>query len=160
AREQRQALRRLARGGDLDLDAEQLLCAVRDPPLLRVAIRLELRVLNRLAIAAVLLLARDGAAEQGRASLLVAHEPQRAVAAGEKVADELREVLRRGIERLCERLLDLPVDLRDQRAQLAHRRLEVCAAGLELLDVRDGIRVLVRSERVDGSEQLAPAREA
>ena len=44
--------------------------------------------------------------------------------------------------------------------QLAQRGLEVVALGLELLDVRERLVVLLLGQRVDRAELLAPAREA
>ena len=56
--------------------------------------------------------------------------------------------------------MDLAVGVADHGAQLAQRGLEVGAAALELLDVRERLGVLVLRERVDGPELLAPALQA
>ncbi len=155
AGEQRQALGRLARGRDLDLHARQLLLLrapatrprsppPRPPRSRRVALALRQRL----------------AAEHRPRRLLVLDQPQAPGAAGEHVADQLLEVARGRREGLLEGLLDLAVGFADHRAQLAQRRLQVAALALELLDVRERLRVLLLGERVDRPELLAPARQS
>ena len=73
-----------------------------------------------------------------------------APAAGEQLLGDLLEVLRRSRERLLERVADALVGVADQALELAHRRLQVLALALELLDVLDRLRVLLLGERVDG----------
>ena len=93
------------------------------------------------------------------ARALALHEPQPAAAAREQVLHDLLEVLRGGLEGLLEALADAPVGLGDQALELRHRRLEVAALLLELLDVRDRLLVLLLGKRVDGPELLAAAVE-
>jgi hypothetical protein len=76
------------------------------------------------------------------------------------VLDDVLEVLGRRRERLLERLADAAVGLLDEALELGERRLEVAALGLELLDVRDRLLVLLLGERVDRAELLAPALQA
>ena len=144
AGEQRQALGRLARGRDLDLDAEL--------------------VLRRLLVFVLFGLGRFGlgvaAAEHRARAGVLADEPQRAAAAREEVADDLLEVLGGGLERLLEGLLDAAVGVPDQAGQLAQRGLQVLALALELLDVLQRLLVLLLRERVDRAELLAAALQA
>ena len=100
------------------------------------------------------------AAEHRARTGLLAHQSQAAAAAGEDVGDQRREVVGGGGEGLLETLGDLAVGRADQRAQLAQRRLQVAALGLELLDALERLAVLLRGQRVDRTERLAPARQA
>ena len=141
AGEQREALGRLARGRDLDLDAHLVLG--------------RLLFLDRLLVLVVV-----GAAEHRARAGVLADEPQRAAAAREEVADDLLEVLGRGLERLLERLLDAAVGVPDQAGELAQRGLQVVALALELLDVLQRLLVLLLGQRVDRAELLAAALQA
>ena len=94
------------------------------------------------------------------ARALALHQPQAAAAAREQVLDDLLEVLRRRLEGLLEALADALVGLGDQALQLGERRLQVAALLLELLDVGDGLVVLLLGQRVDRAELLAPPGEA
>ena len=154
AGEQRQALGRLAGGGDLDLDARKLRSSSPRRPR---------RSLSASAAASIASASRSSpcgqrlAAEHRPRRLLFIDEPQASAAAREDVADELLEVACGRRERLLEGLLDLAVGLADHPAQLAQRRLQVAALALELLDVRERLGVLLLGERVDRAELLAPA---
>ena len=148
AGEQRQALGRLARGRDLDLDAHLVVRAVAD-------------------VLLVVGLGRRGsprrprrAAEDGARAGVLAHEPQVAAAAREEVADDLLEVLRRGGEGLLEGLLDAAVRVADQLLELPQRGLQVVALAFELLDVLERLLVLLLRERVDRAELVAAALQA
>ena len=101
-----------------------------------------------------------GAAQDRARTGVLAHEPQAPAAAGEQVLDDLLEVARRGGEGLLEGLADAAVGVADEALELAQRGLEVLALGLELLDVREGLGVLVLRERVDGAELLAARQQA
>src|SRR5439155_25880310 len=63
-------------------------------------------------------------------------------------------------ERRLERLADLAIGVADERAQLAQRGLEVLALAPELLDVGQGLGVLLLRERVDRTELLAAPAQA
>ena len=91
--------------------------------------------------------------------VLVGHQPQPAAAAGEQLRGDLLEVSRRRLERLLERLADLPVGVGDQLLELAQRGLQVVALALELLDVLERLGVLLLGERVDRAELLAAPRQ-
>ena len=111
----------------------------------------------------LLVLSLDGlrllaADHRARAHLLV-NQPERAAAAREEVLDDVLEVPRGGVEGLLERLADAAVGLLDEALELGERALEVGALGLELLDVRDGLVVLLLRERVHGAELLAAAHQ-
>ena len=80
------------------------------------------------------------AAEHRLGHLLVLDEAQPPAAPGEHVADELLEVACGRLEGLRERLLDLPVGLPDQRAQLAQRLFPRAAA--EVKAARDNLPAL------------------
>ena len=97
--------------------------------------------------------------DRPRAHLLV-DQPERAAAAREQVLDDVLEVPRGGVEGLLERLADAAVGLLDEALQLGERALEVGALGLELLDVRDRLVVLLLGERVHRAELLAAAHAA
>src|SRR5215207_1932436 len=147
ARQQRQPLRRLARGRDLDLDAH----AVLGRGFLGLG-----RLLDPLVVGGSALL---GAAQHGAWAGVLAYQPQPPPAAREQLADDLLEVLRGRRERLLERVADPLVGVADQALELAQGGLEVLALALELLDMLDRFRVLLLRERVDGPELLAPAPE-
>ena len=140
----------LPAGRDLDLDAQ----VVARPG----------AVLGDLRLGALLDVGRlfvgVAAAQHGPRAGVLAHEPQAAAAAREQLRGDLLEVLGGGGEGLLEGLLDPPVGVADQPAQLAQRVLEVLALGLELLDVRERLLVLVLRERVDRAELLAAALQA
>ena len=74
--------------------------------------------------------------------------------------DDFLEVARRRLEGLLEALPDLAVGLPDQPLQLREGGLEVLALRFELLDVGNGLLVLLGGERIDRTELLAPALEA
>src|SRR4051812_31965930 len=76
------------------------------------------------------------------------------------MADDLLEVLRRRREGLLEGLLDPAIRVADQPLELAQRNLEVVAPALELLDVLEGLLVLLLRERVDRAELVAAALQA
>ena len=99
-------------------------------------------------------------AQHGPRSEFVLDEPQPPAAAGADVARELFEVAGRGLEGRLEGLVDLAVGVADQTAQLAQRCLQVLAARLQLLDVSEGLGVLLLRERVDRTELLAAALQA
>ena len=100
------------------------------------------------------------ATEHGARAGVLAHEPQRAAAAREEVADDLLEVLGRGLERLLEGFLDAPVGVLDELGQLTQRGLHVLAHALELLHVLERFLVLGLRERVDRAELLTAALQA
>src|SRR5436853_4527862 len=87
------------------------------------------------------------------------HEPQATATPRKQMRHDVLEVPRGRLERLVEGLPDTAIRLADQAAELRHRRLEVRALGLEVLDVRDRLLVLLRRERVHRTELLAPARD-
>src|SRR5215207_4465222 len=149
ARQQRQPLRRLARGRDLDLDAH----AVLGRGFLGLG-----RLLDPLVVGGRALVGA-GAAQHGAWAGVLAYQPQPPPASREQLADDLLEVLRGRRERLLERVADPLVGVADQALELAQGGLEVLALALELLYVLDRFRVLLLRERVDGAELLAPAPE-
>src|SRR5215207_1777872 len=149
ARQQRQPLRRLARGRDLDLDAH----AVLGRGFLGLG-----RLLDPLVVGGSALVGA-GAAQHGAWAGVLAYQPQPPPASREQLADDLLEVLRGRRERLLERVADPLVGVADQALELAQGGLEVLALALELLDMLDRFRVLLLRERVDGPELLAPAPE-
>src|SRR5205085_9755212 len=100
ARQQRQALGRLARRRDLDLDAEQVLLAGGDRGL---GLGELVGVLGSVAVT------RPRDAGEARDPLLLLDEPQAPAATGEQLRGELLEVARGRVERRLERLVDLPV---------------------------------------------------
>jgi hypothetical protein len=87
-------------------------------------------------------------------------EPEAPAAAREEVRHDVLEVARGGLEGLLEALADAAVGLLDEALELGQGGLEVGALRLELLDVLDGLLVLLLGERVDRSELLAAAGEA
>src|SRR5207342_2094240 len=98
-------------------------------------------------------------------SLLVADraqgDPTQGAAPSRKeVLDHLLEVLGGRLEGLLESALDLPVDVADQRLELAHAPLGVLALRLQPLDVLAGLLVLALGERVDRADLRAAAVEA
>src|SRR5829696_5132252 len=149
ARQQRQPLRRLARGRDLDLDAH----AVLGRGFLGLG-----RLLDPLVVGGSALVGA-GAAQHGAWAGVLAYQPQPPPAPREQLADDLLEVLRGRRERLLERVADPLVGVANQALELAQSGLEVLALALELLDMLDRFRVLLLRERVDGPELLAPAPE-
>ena len=141
ARQQGQPLGGLARRGHLDLDARLALLLL----LVRVGLG---RVRGVLA------------GDHRAGTVLGVDEPQAAAATGEQVLDDVLEVLGRRLERLLEALPDATVGLLDEALELGEGGLEVAPLGLELLDVRDRLLVLLLGEGVDGAELLAAALKA
>src|SRR6202034_4896605 len=91
---------------------------------------------------------------------VIADQAQPAAAAGKDVLDQVLEVLRRRGEGGLEALADLAVGVADHERELAHRGFEIAPLGLELVGARERFAVLLAGERIDGTELVAPARDA
>ncbi len=102
---------------------------------------------------------RGLAAAEHRLRRALGDQAEAPAATREEVLDQLLEVLARRLEGLLEIGRDLAIGLGDQTLELLHRRLEVRALLLELLDVGPGFLVLALGQRIDGAQRLAPAGE-